>query len=200
MGSLTQVTPIMVGMRPDPTFPLLGEPLALDLVNTRVRQGGAELEMLPNPVSLEAWLTAQAERVTWVEECTDDDVAAFRALRDAITLLVEALETGVEPTGAVDTLNAALRDYRGPELTWVDGVFEISSPDRSTRLAGVLHVIAADAVRLVAGPSAKMLRTCAHPQCSIRFVATNPRRQWCSTASCGNRARVARSYTRRART
>lgn len=186
-------------MTPTPVFPLLGEPLALDLVNTRTRRDGPEVDFLADPAALDAWLTAESDRVTWVDECTDDDLAAVRSLREAITQLLDAIATGERPQGAVDMLNASLRDYRGPELIWSDGEFEISTPDRSEQFAGVLHVIAADAVRLVAGPSARMVRTCAHPQCSLRFVATNPRRQWCSTASCGNRARVARNYTRRVR-
>lgn len=181
------------------TFPLIGEPLALDLVNTRTRRDGVELDFIADPEALHAWLDAESDRVTWVDECTDGDVAAVRALREAIALLLDSLAVGEGDRDAIDTLNSALKDFQGPELVWRGGAFEITTPDRSARFAGVLHVIAADAARLVTGPSAKLLRTCAHPQCSLKFVATNPRRQWCSTASCGNRARVARNYTRRAR-
>lgn len=178
-------------------FPLLGEPLALDLVNTRVRQGDGELEYLTDPTALDTWMATQADRLTWTHDCTEKDLSSALGLREAIGGLLDSLDIGEEPRRAIDVLNAALRDYRGPELVWADGAFEISAPDRAGQFAGVLHVVAADAVRLVAGPSARLVRTCAHPECSLRFVATNPRRRWCSTSSCGNRARVARSYTRR---
>lgn len=183
-----------------PTFALLGEPLALDLVNTRVRQGDGEMEYLTDPTALDAWMAAQTDRMSWTDDCTDDDLAMILDLRDAIARLLDALVTKQPPHHAIDVLNKALRDFRGPELAWAEDAFEISTPDRSAQFAGVLHVIAADAVRLVAGPSGRLVRECARPQCSLRFVATNPRRQWCSTTSCGNRTRVARSYTRRTRT
>lgn len=181
----------------DPTFLLLGEPLSLDLVNTRASRDGIDMDLLTGPIALRAWLTTQSERVTWSDACTREDVIAVRTLRDAIARLLASLGAHTAPKAEIATLNTALRDFRGPELMWSHGEFEISTPNRSDRFAGVLHVIAADAVRLVTGPSAKQIRTCAHPQCSVVFVADNPRRLWCSAASCGNRARVARNYARR---
>ncbi|WP_139810547.1 CGNR zinc finger domain-containing protein, partial [Mycobacterium avium] len=41
---------------------------------------------------------------------------------------------------------------------------------------------------------------CANPDCSMLFLATNPRRSWCTANICGNRARVARHYHRRTHT
>ena len=46
------------------TFPLLGEPLAVDLVNTVAAVGpnGAHVDQIARPDGLLAWLDAQAER------------------------------------------------------------------------------------------------------------------------------------------
>jgi predicted RNA-binding Zn ribbon-like protein len=60
----------------------------------------------------------------------------------------------------------------------------------------VLQQLAADAVAVLTGPQAGRLRRCANPDCVLQFIASNPRRRWCSSALCGNRARVARHYRR----
>lgn len=39
-------------------FLLLGEPLALDLVNTRIRRDGVNVDLLDKPAALTAWLQA----------------------------------------------------------------------------------------------------------------------------------------------
>jgi predicted RNA-binding Zn ribbon-like protein len=40
-------------------FPLLGEPLVLDLMSTRVRRNGASVDLLDTPSALSAWLRAE---------------------------------------------------------------------------------------------------------------------------------------------
>src|SRR5574337_172687 len=120
-------------------FPLLGEPLALDLVNTRVRRDHADLDLLDSPSALAAWLHLEPPRLAWSGSAGEADLRAVPELR---------------------------------------------------------HALAADAVSVLTGPAATRLRVCAHPDCVLQFVALNPRRRWCSTAVCGNRARVARHYQR----
>jgi hypothetical protein len=44
-------------------FPVVGEPLALDLINTRVRTAEGETDLLATPAALRAWLAIQAERL-----------------------------------------------------------------------------------------------------------------------------------------
>jgi predicted RNA-binding Zn ribbon-like protein len=53
--------------------------------------------------------------------------------------------------------------------------------------------------RLIGGLDRERLRRCDGPGCVLFFVATNPRRRWCSPAICGNRVRVARHYDRHQR-
>lgn len=48
-----------------PHFPLLGEPLSLDVVNTRVRHRGADVDLLDAPSALAAWLSAESARLPW---------------------------------------------------------------------------------------------------------------------------------------
>jgi predicted RNA-binding Zn ribbon-like protein len=57
----------------------------------------------------------------------------------------------------------------------------------------ILHRIAADAVSVTTGAPAARLRQCAAHTCGTFFLDTSRagNRKWCSSASCGNRVRVA---------
>jgi predicted RNA-binding Zn ribbon-like protein len=65
---------------------------------------------------------------------------------------------------------------------------------RSAR--ATLAAVATEAIDLLTGPDAQLLRACHAPGCVIYFVKDHSRREWCSTA-CGNRVRAARHYSRR---
>ncbi|MEO6910235.1 MAG: ABATE domain-containing protein [Edaphobacter sp.] len=179
-------------------FPLLGESLSLDLVNTRVRKGGADVDLLDGPSALTAWLAAEAGRQPWAGTATAMDLRVVRAMRDAIAELLVAMRTGMPPRQrALRTVNAALSS----STTAVRLVWTPVGPRAKARAATLerdtlLHALAVDAVTILTGPQAKLLRRCAHPECVLQFLARNPRRRWCSAAVCGNRARVARHYLR----
>lgn len=185
-------------MPPAPQFPLIGEPIALDLVNTRVRQAGTDVDLLHAPSALGAWLSVEAGRLPWSGTASAADLDAVRALRGAIAALLAARRTSATPPPrALQIVNGALAGPGGTSrLAWTaDGPREIALSARARR-AGLLRALAMDAVRIVAGPDAELLRTCAHPECVLQFVARHPRRQWCSATTCGNRARVSRHYLR----
>lgn len=180
-------------------FPLLGEPIALDLVNTRVRRQGEIVDLLDTPAALAAWLRHEHERLPWAGAVTRGDVAAVRELRDAVAALLDAAQQRIPaPAGALHSLNAALAHGHAASLRlgWTDTQPRLVAPRARTRRSVLLHALAADAVALLTGPNAKRVRQCAHPDCILRFVAANPRRRWCCDATCGNRARVARHYLR----
>ncbi|MEO6030615.1 MAG: ABATE domain-containing protein [Burkholderiaceae bacterium] len=179
-------------------FPLLGEPLALDLVNTCVRRDGAAVDLLDTPAALSAWLKAQSARLAWSGAAADADLHAVRELRTAVAALLDARRAGSRPpASALRKVNAALAaPVASARLTWNAAGPRLAGPAEASRRQVLLHALAADLVSLLTGPSALQLRVCAHPECVLQFVAVNPRRRWCSAAACGNRARVARHYLR----
>lgn len=182
-----------------PRFPLLGEPLALDLVNTRMHRGGAKVDLLEEPAALDAWLHAERDRIGWEGPAREADLKAVRALRDAIDTLFRARLEGSEsqPLAAVRSLNQALSaPVPGPRLAWTSAGPRKSPPAVNARRRALLRQLALDALDLLTGPTGERVRQCAHPDCILLFVATHPRRRWCSAALCGNRARVARHYQR----
>ncbi len=179
-------------------FLLLGEPLALDLVNTCVRRAGVDIDLLETPLALTAWLAAEAGRVPWVGACDKADLQAVQTLREAIAALLRAQRAGVRPaTSALRQVNAALvPSAASSRLVWANAGPRLVPPVLARKRDALLRALAVDAVGLLTGRDATALRTCAHPDCVLQFVARNPRRRWCSAALCGNRARVARHYRR----
>jgi predicted RNA-binding Zn ribbon-like protein len=191
---------------PASPFPLLGEPLAIDLVNTvaAVGPGGAVVDLISTPDGLRSWLGAQVERLDADRDATDDllaELPSVLALREALRALIRAAMRGEEPEGAalalVNATSASAPLYS--VLEWPAG----GPPLALTRhrsdgpAAPVLATIARSGIDLLAGDQRHLLRACEGPGCVLLFLATNPRRHWCSPAVCGNRVRVARHYRRR---
>ena len=178
---------------------LIGEPLAVDLANTLVVHEDADtVDFLVTPGGLSDWLELESERLEGWTPVTESDLSEFRALRAAVREMFEALLSGsAPPEGGVREINTA--SARGPTYPELDD--SGAEPRVRTRSAAYassassLAAIARSAVDLAGGPARKRLRVCEAPGCPRLFVATNPRRRWCSE-SCGNRARVARHYER----
>ncbi|MEO7005698.1 MAG: CGNR zinc finger domain-containing protein [Terrimesophilobacter sp.] len=173
-------------------FPLQGEPLALDLVNTLVSRDGQSVDLLATPEDLDEWMRGEASRLPWPGRSSTHDLASFRFLRDAIAALITAGRTSTEPSRhAIDRVNAAL-SIGAEQVTWKAGELYRSSP---TPRRQALRLVAADAAALLSTGLRQSIRTCDHPGCVLQFLASNPRRRWCTSTGCGNRARVARNYT-----
>jgi predicted RNA-binding Zn ribbon-like protein len=178
------------------TFPLLGEPLALDLANTVVA-GGRDL--LRTEGELAAWLDAEEGRLPARAAPTAELLEALRSLRADLAQLFGAALAGERlPKAAADRVNEAsalapsyLRLDVGGDEPAARPVSAPSSPARVVQAA-----IAASAIELLGGADRERVRRCECEACVLVFVATNPRRRWCSPSACGNRVRVARHYAR----
>ena len=181
--------------------PLLGEPLPLELANTRFKRRGAEYDGLQSAADLADWLTRVAERLPLGPTRYDDDaigpaeLAAARSLRDALrTLLTGATTHGPLDPDATATVNQTIRTApRWQELSvGAEAVIHTSAPPVPAALAA----IAEQAVAMLTDPQAGSLRACSGPGCMLFYRQDHPRRAWCSPG-CSNRARAARHYARR---
>ncbi|MGH8184714.1 MAG: CGNR zinc finger domain-containing protein [Rhodanobacteraceae bacterium] len=178
-------------------FPLLGEPLALDLVNTRVLRDGDEVDLLDTPSALSSWLHAERGRIAWAGAVDAEDLRAVRVLRDVVDRLLRARRGHARPTRAdLQALNAAFAAPGNARLAWPASGPLLGPPPHRARRNALRRGLANDAVRLLTGPQSDNVRECANPDCRLQFLARNPRRRWCSSALCGNRIRVARHYAR----
>jgi predicted RNA-binding Zn ribbon-like protein len=185
--------------------PLLGEPLVVELANTRYALRGHELEGLDSPQDLADWLRRVSDRLpvalseSELETIAPADLAAARDLRDAVRTLVASATVGaaLDPN-AVETVNRIARAApHWRELSVSPdpaAAFRTAAPTVKAALA----VIAEDAMNVLSGSDAAALRACEAPGCILFFRKDHPRRTWCS-ARCANRVRSARHYARRHR-
>lgn len=190
-----ELLPEAIGRRAG--FPLLGEPLALDVVNTVVEHPARDL--LTDPTSAAEFWQLQAPRLP--TGATAPDRTALADLRDALHLsFVRIIDGAAPPDQAVLEIN------RHAALASTHPVLAAADDRPATRLCWhpasggdlTLAAVAASGIAVVTGPTRERLRRCANPDCRLLFVAANPRRQWCSAGLCGNRIRVARYYARTA--
>ena len=179
-------------------FPLLGEPLALDLANTVVRHAGQDLDLLTDERQLRDWLDQQQSRLPAAQP-TKAVLAAVRRVRGSVRDCLLAVRDGREPPAdAIAELNAVAAAAPATIAIELD-------PDGRPRRVTQRPAAAADqigaalaeaAIEFLTESDLDRLRECASDECILLFYAANPRRRWCSTARCGNRERVRRHYQR----
>jgi predicted RNA-binding Zn ribbon-like protein len=166
----------------DDPRPLTGEPLALDLVNTQWISDGVPRDLLAEPEGIALWL-----RIAGHADAPRDG-AALHAARDAIRAVAA-------DHADAEALNAVLARGRLVERLGADGperVLEVD--DERWRVPWLAAQNLLELLR--AGPD--RVRRCANHQCILHFydASRGGRRQWCSMAACGNRAKARRHYER----
>jgi predicted RNA-binding Zn ribbon-like protein len=173
---------------------LIGEPLALDLVNTVASPPGGQVDLLESADDLRAWLAAERDRL----DITDGqiDLSAVRALRAHISGAVEAARASTPPPAeALRAITDAQRNAPAyQELLWNGQAITVTTRRPGNATAVLLAQLAEAAATLLASPAIGLVRRCEGPGCRMLFLPAHPRRRWCSPATCGNRARVARYY------
>ncbi|MEU6219857.1 CGNR zinc finger domain-containing protein [Streptomyces sp. NPDC047022] len=167
--------------------PLTGEPLALDLLNTRWTQEGALQDLLTDTDGLEVWLTSGG-----LDGFTADDTTLRHTLtaRDALRAAVDG-----PPAQGAAAVDAMLGHGRiRPTLTPEGPGERVEFDDPSW---GPAWLAARNYLELLT-TAADRIRGCAHETCVLHFFDTsrNGTRRWCSMASCGNRAKASRHYAR----
>jgi predicted RNA-binding Zn ribbon-like protein len=168
--------------------PLVGEPLAVDLLNTRWVVGSDAFDLLDSLDGLRQWL----EEAGLSDRFTADPTALGRLLRvrDTLARLVE----DPEDPEATDALNEVLS--HGSVRRLLRGGAPDSTVEFDQPAWGPAWSAADDFLALRERPD--RIRACAGPVCVLHFFDTskNGTRRWCSMAGCGNRAKAARHHAR----
>lgn len=166
--------------------PLTGEPVSLDLLNTRWNREGVVQDLLRDTEGLAVWLTANG-----LDFPADDTV--LRHVREARDALRSAVDGTLEDTAArVDAVLA-----HGRVRVTLTGQGPGEEPEFSDPSWGPAWLAARDYLGLLA-TAPDRIRRCAHDTCILHFFDTsrNGTRRWCSMAACGNRAKASRHYAR----
>lgn len=171
--------------------PLTGEPVSLELLNTRWRSGDSIRDLLAEPDGLALWLA-----VTGLDERCRADEATLAALLEAREALAAATSGEAGPSAeARAALNSVLAHGRlRRELTELGPVETVEMDDPSWLAAWS----AADDYLSLVRRAPDRIRRCAGERCVLHFFDTsqNGRRRWCSMATCGNRDKASRHYAR----
>jgi predicted RNA-binding Zn ribbon-like protein len=183
-------------------FTVIGEPIvAVDLINTVAPPGspGGE-DLLTADRDAEDWWRVEAARVPGGAL---PDIRTLRRLRSVLREMIEALvDAGPVPPAAVSDLNSFMQSAPASTRLLLTGTGLQAQTQWHGEYGGNprLAFIAAQAADFLSDPSkVSQLRRCANPACLMIFIAANPRRSWCTSGVCGNRARVARHYRRAGR-
>lgn len=190
-------------------FPLVGNLLCLDLVNTEPVRGAERVDLLRTFGDLVLWL--QAAAVPPADQVRQAARRAGRAesravLREALALrgalragaerLAEGEPAGEEMVRAVNRVLASRPGYS--ELVrqgrgWVSRVRPVAASARH-----ILVPIAESAAWLLEHGDPSLVRRCEGSGCVLFFYDTtrNRSRRWCSMEGCGSRAKAAAYYRR----
>ncbi|MFJ4337523.1 CGNR zinc finger domain-containing protein [Streptomyces sp. NPDC088915] len=169
--------------------PLTGEPVSLDLLNTRWNEEGVRRDLLTDVEGLAVWLAANG-----LEGRFAADAATLRhtlTARDALAALVDR-PGDPAATARVDTVLGRGR---------IRATLTAEGPGEEAEFAdpawGPAWTAARDYLDLLR-TAPDRIRACAHEACILHFFDTsrNGTRRWCSMAVCGNRAKASRHYAR----
>ncbi|MEU2052474.1 CGNR zinc finger domain-containing protein [Streptomyces bungoensis] len=169
----------------------------LDFVGTlRARRNAVPTEMLISPESLEAWFR-ESGLVDADTPCGPSHLRQAIALREAVYRLVVATLAGDHyDADALAVVNDTARTPSAvPQLVQRGNRRVEATPEQA------LSSIARQAVQLLGGPEAALLKECSRGECTQVYLdrSHGSRREWCAMDPCGNRIKAA-AYRARKRT
>nr|WP_297461533.1 ABATE domain-containing protein [uncultured Halomonas sp.] len=175
--------------------PMLGDHLAMDLLNTQPRNNGEVIEY---------WNSGD-DVLKWLERC-----GAFSAVEGETVDLGELLAKGIAlrtlarrlivqrkegEMGDIGGLNEYLHAYlSAPHLERdSEGNIVLTRTARGEASASLLGPVAEAVAQLLVEGNFTLVKQCDHPDCILWFYDRTKarKRRWCSMALCGNRYKAA---------
>lgn len=190
-------------------FPLVGNHLSLDFVNTKIMENGVPKDLLDGLADVATWAVAvklldlpKAKKLAklWENAESRDEFEEVLRFRKVLHELVEAIARSESvTTTTLNAINMQLRKLNGyAEVLPSDEGFtkrfclEIHAPSQ------LLAPVAEAAVDLLCYGNPAYVKKCENPACVLYFYdgTKNHSRRWCSMKACGNRTKVAAFYQR----
>lgn len=190
-------------------FPLVGNQLSLDFVNTKIVENGVPKDLLGGLADVAAWAVAvklldlpKAKKLAtlWQKAESRDEFEEVLRFRKVLHALVEEIvrsESVTTPT--LNVINMQLRKLNGyAEVLRSDEGFtkqfilEVHTPSQ------LFAPVAEAAADLLCYGNPAYVKKCENPACVLYFYdgTKNHSRRWCSMKACGNRTKVAAFYQR----
>lgn len=175
--------------------PMLGDHLAMDLLNTEARSEGAGVDYWHSGDDVLGWL-ARHGIVPPPRMAVDRDALLAQAL--GLRALARRLIGQRKDEGEVDDaggLNAYLHAApsvphlaRSPEGRW-----QLTRSARGDTVGALLGPVAEAVAQLLVEGDFGLVKQCEHPDCILWFYDRTKahKRRWCSMAVCGNRYKAA---------
>jgi predicted RNA-binding Zn ribbon-like protein len=171
----------------------LGGPVWINFANSLVLASKGMSDVTGSADALIWWLGGMG--LSALNQLDAQDLALAASLRETLARVLDNVQAGnAQSHEDLDFLNAVLRDQKTwQELEQLETGKIVVRERRSTdtiqqALGPVVHSLSDT---LTKGDPAR-LRTCAHPDCVLRFYddSKNGSRRWCSMSDCGNRAKA----------
>lgn len=174
---------------------MVGDHLAMDLLNTQARTNGEVIEYWNSGDDVLKWLerggvvSALGSKAIDLPELLAQGVA-LRTL--AHRLIVQRKE---EELGDISALNEYLHAYRStPHLERdSEGNLVLTRSACDEAIASLLGPVAEAVAQLLVEGDFTLVKQCEHPDCILWFYDRTKahKRRWCSMAWCGNRHKAA---------
>ena len=171
-----------------------GGPVWINFANSQALASKGMTDVVAAADALRWWLDLM--RLAAPSQLGADDLAFAANLRESFARVVDAVQ-GEKPLLAsdLDLFNSVLR--KQSEWYELEQVGNVAIDRKPHRLADTIERALGPAVDSLAETlthgDRSRLRTCAHPDCVLRFYddSKNGTRRWCTMSSCGNRAKAA---------
>lgn len=178
-----------------PGAPMVGDHLAMDLLNTEARVEGTAVDYWLSGEDVLTWLARHGIEPAPKAGAPDRSelLAQARSLRTlARRLITQRKEEKPADAGGLNTyLHAFLS---APHLSQDrDGKLTLTRVVRAEPISTLLGPVAEAVAQLLAEGDFALVKQCAHPDCVLWFYDRTKahKRRWCSMALCGNRYKAA---------
>lgn len=175
--------------------PMLGDHLAMDLLNTEARNDGKTVDYWSSGDDVLKWLARHGLVPSQGGSAPDPAglLAQGKALRDLARELIAQRKQ--DRIGDIARLDAYLHAYlSAPHLARdAEGKLTLTRVVRADAIASALGPVAEAVAQLLADGDFDLVKQCQHPECILWFYDRTKahKRRWCSMALCGNRYKAA---------
>ena len=171
----------------------LGGPVWINFTNSLVLANKGMMDVTGSPGALIWWLDTMG--IFAPAKLEPKDLLFAAGLRESFSRVLDNLQAGTPQTLAdLALINCVLKDQRSwSEIDQLEsGAFVEHVRRASDTIQQAVGLLVFSLCETLTKGDLTRLRTCAHPDCVLRFYddSKNGSRKWCSMSECGNRAKA----------